>query len=211
MPHILRTAGLLALIATIGIGLVAYTFRVTAPPIQQQEQQQLLRDFNALIPKSEYDNNLLSDVTTRREPITFGTSDTIKIYRARKQNKPVGLFLTATAPDGYNGAIKLAIGIYANGELAGVRVIAHKETPGLGDKIEIERHPWIEGFKNTSLKRPPPERWALKKDGGEFDQFSGASITPRAVVKAVRKVLDYYAQSKQSLFSNKGHLMDIDP
>jgi electron transport complex protein RnfG len=109
--------------------------------------------------------------------------------------------LEAVAPDGYSGRIKLLIAIRADGELAGVRVLAHRETPGLGDYIEIAKSEWISGFTGKSLDNPLPDNWKVKKDGGQFDYMAGATITPRAVVRAVRRALDYYAQNRERLFA----------
>jgi electron transport complex protein RnfG len=116
------------------------------------------------------------------------------VYRARKQNQPVATIFQVTAPDGYSGNIRLLVGVNSDQSLAGVRVLAHKETPGLGDKIEIEKADWIKQFTGKSLINPSESQWAVKKDGGEFDQFSGATITPRAVVNQTKRVL-VWAQS----------------
>jgi len=116
--------------------------------------------------------------------------------------KPVAVLATPVAPDGYSGSIKLLVGVYADGTLAGVRVLAHKETPGLGDAIEATRSDWILTFEGKSLNNPPPKAWAVKKDGGAFDQFTGATITPRAVVKAARQFLIYFQQHKEQLLAN---------
>ena len=105
------------------------------------------------------------------------------------------------APDGYAGAIKLLVGIRANGTLAGVRVISHKETPGLGDGIETKRSNWILGFNDTSLDKPDLHGWQVKRDGGQFDQLTGATITPRAIVKAVHQSLVYFKHNKQTLLN----------
>jgi electron transport complex protein RnfG len=112
-----------------------------------------------------------------------------------------------TAP-GYAGDIALIVGIYADGTVAGVRVIRHKETPGLGDKIEVERNPWIQGFSGKRVGDPPLERWKVKRDGGDFDQFTGATITPRAVVAAVRRALLYVSNHREAVF---GETTEVTP
>jgi electron transport complex protein RnfG len=122
------------------------------------------------------------------------------VYRARKYGWPVAVVLAPVAPDGYNGTIRLLVAIKMDGTLAGVRVIQHRETPGLGDAIEAERSDWILGFDGKSLNDPVQEKWKVKRDGGDFDQFTGATITPRAVVKAVNKALLYFRLHGHSLF-----------
>jgi len=119
------------------------------------------------------------------------------------QGEPVALVIEALAPDGYSGTIRLLVGINIDGSLGGVRVVAHRETPGLGDAIEEERSDWILGFTGKSLQDPPLQKWAVKKDGGAFDQLTGATITPRAVVKAVRQALLYYRDQKDALFARE--------
>jgi electron transport complex protein RnfG len=125
----------------------------------------------------------------------------VTVYRARLHGEPVALVIAAVAPDGYSGTIRLLVGINVDGSLSGVRVVAHRETPGLGDAIEEERSDWILGFTGKSLQNPPLQKWAVKKDGGAFDQLTGATITPRAVVKAVRQALLYYRDQKDALFA----------
>ena len=121
--------------------------------------------------------------------------------RARINNEPAAVIIEAIAHDGYSGDIKLLIAIKADGSISGVRVLAHKETPGLGDYIEIARDAWIKQFDNQSLASKTATQWQVKKDGGTFDYMAGATITPRAVVKAVHKALQYYAENKNMLFS----------
>ena len=130
----------------------------------------------------------------------LGTQQAVPVYRAFRNGEPVAALLTPVAPNGYSGEIRLLVGIYADGRVAGVRVLGHKETPGLGDAIEIERSDWITSFAGRSLGNPPLEDWKVKRDGGVFDQFTGATITPRAVVQAVRKTLLYFERHRDELF-----------
>jgi electron transport complex protein RnfG len=113
----------------------------------------------------------------------------------------VAAIFNSVAPDGYNGKIHLLVGVYIDGRLAGVRVVKHAETPGLGDAVEIRKSPWIDDFAGKSLTNPIQERWRVKRDGGDFDQFTGATITPRAVVAAVRNTLLYYQQNADMIFN----------
>ncbi|UCC57490.1 MAG: electron transport complex subunit RsxG [Gammaproteobacteria bacterium] len=194
------TAVILLLFAITGTALVAFTYENTRDRIAANERETLLRKLHALIEPARHDNNLFEDTISVRNQALFGTADPVAIYRARMGSRPVALVLPTVAPDGYNGKIKLLVGINYEGTLAGVRVIAHKETPGLGDGIEIERSDWIYGFDDKSLDNPATSRWQVKKDGGHFDQLTGATITPRAVVGAVRESLIYYRELRDSLF-----------
>lgn len=196
-------AALLFLFAVIGVGLVAYTYDHTAERIADNERIALLRSINELLPADQYDNDIFHDTMIVPGNDLLGTDEPVTIYRARKQGWPVAAVLTVIAPDGYNGNIKLLVAIKLDGTLAGVRVVSHKETPGLGDAIEIERSNWILGFNNRSLNNPPSQKWKVRRDGGEFDQFTGATITPRAVVKAVHKALLYFQTRHQRLFAQE--------
>jgi electron transport complex protein RnfG len=187
--------------ASVGTGLVAVTYTSTKDTIAEAQRQALEANLNQLVPADRYDNRVIDDTIEVADPDWLGASEPVTVYRARKDGQPVALFATPTAPDGYSGPIQLLIGVYADGTLAGVRVLAHKETPGLGDGIEEKRSPWILTFSGKSLTHPPPIGWKVKKDGGTFDQFTGATITPRAVVKATRKFLEYVQTHRESLFA----------
>lgn len=200
VKKMLLSAALLGLFAVLGTTLVAFTHQNTHERIAQNERDALLNSLHALIPSDRHDND---PVTDRIELVTneLGSKQPQQIYRARMQGRPVALALTAVAPDGYSGDIRLLIAIHYDGTLAGVRVTAHAETPGLGDKIEEARDDWILGFAGRSLDNPDGARWKVKKDGGEFDQFTGATVTPRAIVKAVHKALMYYRAHRDALFA----------
>ncbi len=205
MNAIARSMGLAALILTgfavVGTGLVVVTYSSTKDIIAEAQRAALETSLNQLVPADRYDNRITEDSIEVAAPEWLGTDQPVTVYRARKNGQPVALFATPVAPDGYSGPIQLLIGVYADGTLAGARVLAHKETPGLGDGIEEKRSPWILAFAGKSLDNPPPERWKVKKDGGAFDQFTGATITPRAVVKATRKFLEYIQTHQARLFA----------
>lgn len=205
MKPLARSMGIAALIlagfATIGTILVAVTYTGTKDIIAEAQRVALEASLNQLVPADRYDNQVVEDRIEVIAPQWLGTDQPVTVYRARKNNQPVALFATPTAPDGYSGPIQLLIGVYADGALAGVRVLAHKETPGLGDGIDEKRSPWILTFTGKSLENPRPEVWKVKKDGGVFDQFTGATITPRAVVKATRQFLDYVRTHREQLFA----------
>jgi electron transport complex protein RnfG len=156
-----------------------------------------------VLPSTLYNNPILEDTIQIADPILLGTKDPMPAYRARRNGQPVAVILTPLAPDGYNGAIKLLVGIRYDGNLTGVRVISHKETPGLGDGIEEGKSDWILDFRDRSLDNPVESKWKVRRDGGVFDQFTGATITPRAIVKAVRNSLEYFKHHRDALFAQE--------
>ncbi|MGA7800167.1 MAG: electron transport complex subunit RsxG [Gammaproteobacteria bacterium] len=202
--QVLVTSLLLLMFAVAGTALVALTYDQTRGRIAANERAALLHSLQLLIPRSAYDNDPLDDTLQVHDADMLGTADPVTVYRLRKQGKPVAAVLTPVAPDGYGGAIKLLVGIYHDGTIAGVRVLSEHETPGLGDAIEADRSNWIFGFNGKSIGNPPLAKWKVKKDGGVFDQFTGATITPRAVVKAIRKTLIYFSAHRDSLFRAGG-------
>lgn len=199
--NMLISALLLGLFAIVGTGLVSLTHSGTTERIAENERQALLRSLHALIPSKSHDNDIYKDRIEVSHQELLGSKEPISIYRARMGGSPIAAILTPIAPDGYGGNIKLLVAINYDGSLAGVRVISHKETPGLGDSIEVERNDWILSFNGRSLINPEAEQWKVKKDGGIFDQFTGATITPRAVVKAVYNSLRYYQLNRDALYA----------
>lgn len=194
------SAVLLGGFAIIGSTLVAWIHQQTAPTIEANEQAALLSNLHSLIPPGTHDNDITEDTIQVHDETLLGTPEPVTVYRARQDGEPVTAILNVIAPEGYSGRINLLVAIRYDGELAGVRVIKHSETPGLGDAIDAERSDWIHSFTGKSLDNPEPDGWRVKKDGGEFDQFTGATVTPRAVVKAVRNALKYYAEHREQLF-----------
>ena len=197
----IRSGILLALFALIGTGLLSFTHDATRDRIASNERDGLLNNLHKIIDPDTHDNDLFTDTITVTDAILLGTPDPVTVYRARKQGQAIAAVFSSIAPNGYNGTIKLLIGINHSGVLAGVRVVTHKETPGLGDAIESQRSDWILGFTGKSLSKPTPDNWKVKKDGGVFDQFTGATITPRAIVKAIKNTLLYYQTHQQDVFA----------
>jgi electron transport complex protein RnfG len=187
--------------AIVGAAIVGLTYESTYEKIKRNEQEVLLRKLNTILSPSEYDNDLLDDQIMLEQNRLLGTGDPSRAYLAYKNSTPVAAVLSPIAPNGYSGPIDLLVGIYYDGSVAGVRVVKHRETPGLGDAVESQRSDWIDGFDGKSLNAPSPEQWKVKRDGGEFDQFTGATITPRAVVKAVHSALIYFQQHRKQLFN----------
>lgn len=201
--QIIYTAIILLLFTVIGTSLVALTFDHTRERIAANERATLLRKLNQLVPATSYDNAMLDDRISVIDPLAPGKDKAITVYRARRGGAPVALVMTAVAPDGYSGNIRLLVGVRADDTLSGVRVVAHRETPGLGDAIDERRSDWVSGFDGTSLDNPSLDKWAVKKDGGHFDQLTGATITPRAIVKAVKRTLLYYRANRETLYSTE--------
>lgn len=199
---IVRVGLLLALFAISATALVALTEENTREQIASNEREALLEAIKVLVPADKFDNQILQDTLTLPPTPAIGTTAPTTVYRARLNGKPSAAIFTVVAPDGYSGSIFMLVGINYDGTLAGVRVISHKETPGLGDKIEAKRNDWILQFEGLSLDNPEKSKWKVKKDGGQFDQFTGATITPRAVVGAIRGALEYFKANRDKLFAN---------
>ena len=210
-PHPVFQSGLLlGLIALLGTALLAGVYELTHERILEQERNRVLQQLNALVPVTSYNNDLLEDVIEIADESFFHHPTPVTVYRARMDGQPIALLINFVAPDGYNGDIRLLAGIDISGTVLGVRVVSHRETPGLGDPIEIEKSDWILGFTNRSLLNTQTNDWAVKRDGGEFDQFTGATISPRAVVKAVHNGLLYFDANRQSLFETTADRADQD-
>ncbi|WP_319379548.1 electron transport complex subunit RsxG [Thiomicrorhabdus sp.] len=203
LKTMLRSAAKLSLFVGISVLLLLGVRHLTEPPIKEAQKQTMLATFNQVLPPSLYDNDPLKDQLTIRNQHDLqllGSSEPVIVYRARFQGHASGVIFTCIAPNGYSGKIKLLMGVLPDGRISGVRVLQHAETPGLGDKIELSKHTWILSFNGRSLRDDNLPRWAVKKDGGDFDQFTGATITPRAVVQAVKQGLMFVNQSGEKLY-----------
>jgi len=191
-----RSAIGLGLFAVITGGTIALTQGITKDRIQEQAERAEARALFEIIPEHQHDNDMLRDVITLPANTRQPGSEPVMAWVARRNGQPVGMILPAVAPDGYSGEIRLLVGIDLDGRILGVRVTNHRETPGLGDRIETRKSDWVYSFDGRSLGNPPAEQWNVKKNGGVFDQFTGATITPRAVVKAVQHSLTYFRQNR---------------
>jgi electron transport complex protein RnfG len=207
---IIRSGILLGFIALLGTALLAGVNHLTRERIIEQEKLQVMRQLNEIIPISFYDNDLFADRYEFHDEAFFRHGGPIAVYRARLDADPVAVLMMVSAPDGYNGDIRLIAAIRADGTILGVRVVSHRETPGLGDPIEIEKSDWILGFSDKSLRNPEESGWTVKRDGGHFDQFTGATITPRAIVRAVHTTLRYFELNRQSLFDTPSQVTEKD-
>jgi len=199
--NMIRAAAFLGLFAVVCTAVVVMTFENTHEKIKQSEKQFILKKLHTLIKPQEHDNDLFADTIKINDTQFLHSTDMTTVYRARYQGQPIAVLFTTNAPDGYSGTIKILVGIYHNGTLAGIRIISHKETPGLGDAIDEKKSPWVYSFNQKSLANTPQKNWQVKKDGGQFDQFTGATITPRAIINAVHNALRYFNANKNLLFS----------
>lgn len=182
--------------------LIALTYTGTKDKIDQQLVQKRLSILNAIIPAQSYDNDIHHDCTYAVDKALLGTEQPHTVYLARNQNQPVAMAIETTAPNGYSGKIEIIVGVDLNGTVSGVRVLNHKETPGLGDKIELRVSDWISSFTGKMVTDKNINEWQVKKDGGQFDQFTGATITPRAVVSAVKNAVLYTKDNHTQLFKS---------
>lgn len=196
-----RNGILLAAFAVLTALLVASTFLGTRDAISAAKRDAEEKALLEIVPREAHDNSMLDD----RLPAPAGgpllqLPEEKSIYRARRGEQVTAVIIPAYAPDGYSGGIELLVGVERNGTVSGVRVLQHRETPGLGDAVDQRKSDWVEDFRGKSLAAPKPERWTVRKDGGAFDQFTGATITPRAVVKATRRALEYAQNHHGKLF-----------
>ncbi|UCV24139.1 electron transport complex subunit RsxG [Ferribacterium limneticum] len=201
-----RTAAILFVFVIIFTGLLSGAYLWTKPAIEASAAEEKMKLVDEVLPRSEYDNALLEDTITLPATAELTLTDPSLLYRARKNGQPVALVFEAVAPDGYAGKIRLIIAMRASGEVAGVRVTQHKETPGLGDYIELKKdknkaRPWITQFNSMALTKVADKDWKVKKDGGLIDYHAGATITPRAVSKAVLKAVKWAEANRDRLFA----------
>lgn len=198
------TVTLVIIAAVLTIGLVTFA-NVTRDRIARNQQAWIKQHLDALLPPQSYDNDPLIDTTEVTAPEMLGTSSPVVVYRLRKAGLPVAVAVRSIAPDGYRGPLELLVAIAPGGQLLGVQVIRHNETPGLGDAFENRDAGWLEKFRGLSLTKPPQQRWTVRRDGGDFDAFTGATITPRAIVKSVRRTLEFYQGNEDRLYQDGKH------
>jgi electron transport complex protein RnfG len=207
LQSIRRNAIGLGLFAMVTAGAIAVAQVGTKERIEHNIRMAQAKALNEIVPAGSYDNDLLTDVIAVdkrfNQQLLGPLPDDAQIHLARTNGRVNTVILPVVAPDGYTTQIAVLVGVHADGSIAGVRIIEHKETPGLGDKIDRKKSDWVLGFDAKSLNNPKAERWAVKKDGGDFDQFTGATITPRAVVKAVKLALKFFELHKNELLGQR--------
>ena len=194
----------LALFAAITSVAIGWTYLGTKAQIDLEVRRAEARQLLEIFPPGTHDNDIVDDVfEVAAETALLGIRETRQGYRVRQGNKVIGVILPATARDGYSGDIRALIGVRLDGSVAGVRVVAHRETPGLGDKVDLRKSDWILDFNERSLTNPVLSGWNVEKDGGVFDQFTGATVTPRAVILATRRALEYATLNAATLFETE--------
>ena len=203
----------LAAFALITATLLAGTYLGTRDKIAESERHAAEKALLEIIPKDRHSNDMLLDTIAipRKFWGALGLKQGGELNIARQAGKIEALIIPAIAPDGYSGDIRLITGVNMDGTVAGVRVLTHSETTGLGDKIDIKKSDWILNFNHKSLSQPVISRWRVKKDGGDFDQFTGATITPRAVVAQVKRILEYFVQDQKRIVEMSGHIPSPSP
>ena len=189
----LRAGAQLAIAGLVATLLLAGTWALTRDRIVAAERRAQMQALEIVLPPDRYDNDLIADTVQVQAAAWLGR-ESATVHRAQLRGQPSALVLQTSAPDGYAAPIHLLVAVDQDGRVLGVRVTAHQETPGLGDDIETGRSDWITRFDGRSLGDPSTENWAVRKDGGRFDQFAGATVTPRAVVRAVKRCLDFVAR-----------------
>ncbi|MCQ9378258.1 electron transport complex subunit RsxG [Methyloversatilis sp. XJ19-49] len=189
----------LGVVMLVTTAFLAFGQFATRDRIAQAQSDDTRQQLEQILPAGYADNNLLTDTLQLAGP----DGAPLTVHRARKQGALRALLFEMSGY-GYGGRIVLLMAVDVDGRIVGVRVTKHNETPGLGDKIEVARHDWIRSFDGKSQQQPAPARWAVKKDGGDFDQFAGATITPRAVVATVKKGLEFLAAHRAELTAEAG-------
>ena len=193
------TLAIIAAVLTVGLVVLA---NVTHDRIARNQQAWIKQHLDALVAPESYDNDPLADTIEVTAPGLLGTAAPVTVYRMRKAGLPVAVAIRSIAPNGYRGPLELLVAIAPGGELLGVQVIRHNETPGLGDAFENRDRAWLERFRGLSLTNPPQQRWRVRRDGGDFDAFTGATITPRAIVAAVRRTLEFHRGNEDRLYQD---------
>lgn len=205
-PSIWAGAATLAVLAAICTALVAFTHELTRDRIAENQQRFLEESLQPVLEGLDYEGTLSESVLTVAAPHDLPGTEDATIYRLYADQQPLAALFIVTPKNGYAGPIRLLIGVDADGEVLRVRVLEHRETPGLGNRIEAEKSDWIEIFRGKSLGSPVTDQWEIRRDGGAFDQLSGASITSRAVVQAVRDTLIYFSAHRDRVFARDAEI-----
>ena len=204
-----RTSVILFVFVVVFTGLLSGAYLWTKPALEASAAEEKMKLIHEVLPAAEYDNQLLTDTQNLPAIPELGLDEPTTLYRARRGKQPAALVFEAQALDGYAGKIRLLVAVRADGTVAGVRVTQHKETPGLGDYVEPKKDknkatPWITQFNGLDPLKLDGREWKVKKDGGRFDSYAGATITPRAVIKAVGKAVRYANEHRDQWFASQG-------
>jgi electron transport complex protein RnfG len=203
-----RTASILLVFTLAFTALMAEVYQLTKPVLEATALDAKRRTIAEVLPNDIFDNDLLADAITLPANPALGLAEPTQLYRARKDGQPAALVFETAATDGYSGEIRLILAVKADGRFAAVRVTMHKETPGLGDYIELKKdknkaRPWITQFQGMSLAEVTDKEWKVKKDGGRIEYYAGATVTPRAVAKAIFKAVKWAEANQNQLFTTK--------
>ncbi len=194
---------LLMLVVAVCLAALLVTRSLTQERIMRNEHAWLEAQINFLLPTSLHDNNLLDDQVSISAPEDLTPTGRLVAYRARLHGNPTGVVIHAITSEGYNGPIELLIGVDYAGTIQGVHILSHHETPGMGDTFAQPGSSWLDSFKHRSLTNPDTRGWNVRKDGGEFEQFTSATITPRAIIHAIQRNLDFYNHNKDAIYSSE--------
>lgn len=200
MNSVVKSGITLAVIAGLCTALVALTYTATAARIEANEQAWLERSLQPALSGLFFDSGVTESMMTIPPPHDLPGSEAAIVYRVYAEGTPVAALFVVSARDGYAGPIRVLVGVDVSGAVTGVHVLEHRETPGLGDRVESGKSDWVHQFDGRSLVDPSPSGWAIKRDGGQFDQLTGASVTPRAIVKAIRDTLLYFEAHREEVF-----------
>ena len=199
--QILRSGVTLAAIAALCTALVAFTYELTDERIAANEQAWLEQNLLPALSGLSHDGNIGDSRVTVPAPHGLPGSENALVYRVYAAGEPRAALFAVSARDGYAGPIRLLVGVDMDGRLTGIHVLDHRETPGLGDLVETSKSDWARQFQGRSIGDPVAAGWAIRRDGGTFDQLTGASVTPRAIVNAVHETLEYFAENREALFA----------
>lgn len=199
---VIKSGMTLAVVAAICTALVALTYQATEKRIEANEKALIERSLQPALSGLFYDSGVTESRIILPPPHELPGSDAAIIYRVYAAGEPVAALFIVSARDGYSGPIRILVGIETSGVVTGVHVLEHRETPGLGDRIESGRSDWLKQFNGRSLVDPAPTGWRIKRDGGQFDQLTGASVTPRAIIKAIKETLIYFDTYRDDIFSD---------
>jgi electron transport complex protein RnfG len=200
----------LAVIAAVCTAMVALTWQLTAERIEKNKTEWLERSLQPALAGLFFDSGVTESMLVLQQPHELPGKDAAIIYRVYAADEPVAALFVVTARNGYAGPIRLLIGVEMDGTVTGVRVLEHRETPGLGDRIETEKSDWVLQFDGHSLRNPEAPKWAIRGDGGEFDQLTGASVTPRAIIKAIHQTLSYFEANTETIFATASSVEDAE-
>jgi len=198
---VFKSGATLAIIAAACTALVAATYQLTRERIAANEQVWLEQSLQPVLSGITFDGGISESLLTIPAPHALPGSENALVYRVYADELPVAALFVVSARDGYAGPIRLLVGVDTKGEITGVHVLAHRETPGLGDGVETGKSDWAAQFANRSLTNTSADRWKIRRDGGDFDQLTGASVTPRAIVKAVKETLQYFDANATDIFA----------